>query len=233
MAKVEREGEKIERAMEAEFRAREERSHRYDSERHEEEDDDELDDHEMFPQYMASHEPKDDDLPRSIEYSDLFDLDDPALEAELQLLSTPIADSVDELRRLQQSSDENGGVATPEATLVSWFTVGKTNITQTKSKNATYANAVKTRYGVTSAVPTYTDDPIAPRQSPRTAKKVRINGRTGTPPISTQPPKTKHATNPQSNTAVPQRKSALRKKTDGSTIVLTVWMMNLTLPCYP
>ena len=86
MAKVEREGEKIERAMEAKNRAREERSHRYDSERHEEEDDDELDDHEMFPQYMASHEPKDDDLPRSIEYSDLFDLDDPALEAELQLL---------------------------------------------------------------------------------------------------------------------------------------------------
>ena len=56
MAKVEREGEKIERAMEAELRAREERSHRYDSERHEGEDDDEPDDHEMFSQYMASHE---------------------------------------------------------------------------------------------------------------------------------------------------------------------------------
>ena len=151
---------------------------------------------------------------KSIEYSDLFDLDDPALEAELQLLSTPIADSVDELRRLQQSSDENGGVATPEATVASWFTVGKTKTTQTKSKNATYANAVKTRYGVTGAVPTSADDPIAPRQSPRTAKKVRISGRNGTPPISTPPPKPKHATNPQSSTAIPQRKSAMRKQTD-------------------
>ena len=54
---------------------------------------------------MVDHLYQEEDLPRSIEYSDLFDLDDPALEAELQLLSTPIADSVEELRRLQRSSD--------------------------------------------------------------------------------------------------------------------------------
>ena len=51
-------------------------------------------------QYMASHVCRDDDLPKTIEYFDLFDLDDPSLEAELQLLSSPIADYVEELRRL-------------------------------------------------------------------------------------------------------------------------------------
>lgn len=188
MAKVEREGEKVERAMEAELRAREERTHRYDSERHEEEESDEPDDNEMFPQYMASHEYEDEDLPKSIEYSDLLDLDDPALEAELQLLSTPIADSVDELRRLQQSSDENGGVASPEETVASWFTVG--------------------------AVPTPGEDPLDPRRSPRTQKKVRISGINGTPPVSNSLPQPKNAKNPQSSAAVLQRKSAMRKQMD-------------------
>ena len=83
MAKVERVGEKVERALEEELRAREESTHRYDSERHEEEVSDEPEDTGMCPQYMASHEYKDEDLPKSIEYSDLFDLDDPALEAKL------------------------------------------------------------------------------------------------------------------------------------------------------
>lgn len=44
--------------------------------------------------YMVDHLYQEDDLPKSIEYSDLFDLDDPALEAELQLLSTPISNNV-------------------------------------------------------------------------------------------------------------------------------------------
>ena len=126
MAKVRREGERAERAIEAELRAREERSHRYDSERfnkQNEEDDEET--NMGCHQYMATQVYRDDDLPKSIEYSDLFDLDDPALEAELQLLSTHIADSVNELGRLQRSSDQNGGVASAEDTVASWFTVGK------------------------------------------------------------------------------------------------------------
>ena len=135
MTRVKREGERAERALEAELDARAERSHRYDSERYnekrgEEEDDDDMD----CRQYMVDHVYRDDDLPKSLGYSDLFDLDDPALEAELQLMSTPIADSVEELRRLQKSSDRNGGVASPEEQVDGWFSVGKEKKIHAKSK---------------------------------------------------------------------------------------------------
>lgn len=102
-----------------------------------------------YYQFMASHVCQDDDLPRTIEYSDLFDLDDPSLEGKLQLLSSPIANLVEELRRLQQSSDNNGGFASPKDIVNGWFIVRKDEILPTSVKNATYADAVRIRYGFT------------------------------------------------------------------------------------
>ena len=90
---------------------------------------------------------RDDTLLHSLEYSDLFSLDDPALEAELMLMSSPIGDSVEELRNVQRASNKR------EETH-DWYTVGKGKILPLPIKNKTYANVVKTRYGVTGLVPT-------------------------------------------------------------------------------
>ena len=49
-------------------------------------------------QFMAAK--IDENLPQGIEYSELFELDDPTLEAELQLLEEPTSESPQELRRL-------------------------------------------------------------------------------------------------------------------------------------
>ena len=82
MARVQREGERAEKAIQAEQRAREERSQRYDRERQEERDEEEWEDTDMEThQYMASQVCRDDDVPKTIEHSDLFDLDDPSPEA--------------------------------------------------------------------------------------------------------------------------------------------------------
>ena len=62
-------------------------------------------------QFMAARI-EEQNLPQGVEYSDLFELDDPALEAKLRLLEEPISEPPRELRRLQQSADFNGGVAT-------------------------------------------------------------------------------------------------------------------------
>ena len=99
-------------------------------------------------QFMAARI-EDQNLPQVGDYSDLFELDDPALEAELRLLEEPISESPRELRRLQQSADVNGGVATPEELAESWFKVdGKKRHSNPHKKYPTYANAVKTRYHV-------------------------------------------------------------------------------------
>ena len=157
---------------------------------------------------MASHVCRDDDLPKTIEYSDLFDLDDPSLEAELQLLSLPIADFVDELRRLQQSSDINGGIASPEDTVNGCFTVGKDKHTRTKEKKHTYANVVRTRYGVTGNEPTPESDPLDPCRSPRLQKKLRIAERSPTPP--TKQPFGRKPRTPATSGNVAPLKSPLR-----------------------
>ena len=125
-------------------------------------------------QFMAAR--IDENLPQGIEYSDLFELDDPALEAELQLLEGPISESPQELRRLQQSADQNGGVPTPAELVETWFKVdGKKRHPYQNQKYATYANAVKTRYGVSGStlVPALRD-PLGIRQSPRIAKRVHF-----------------------------------------------------------
>ena len=122
-----------------------------------------------------------------MEYADLFDLDDPALEAELLLLEQPISESPHELRRLQRSSDSNGGIATPEELVESWFKVDdKKRHLNASNKNVTYANAVKTRYGVSSTpMAKAIRDPLETRQSPRIAKRVQIVEETA---ATNQPP---------------------------------------------
>ena len=57
------------------------------------------------PQFMAARK-EGQHLPEMVEYADLFELDDPALEAELRLLEEPISESPRELRRLQQSGHQ-------------------------------------------------------------------------------------------------------------------------------
>ena len=116
MAKHEQSNMVAYRVWETEQQEREERCHRYEKERdrkellRQEEEDAPME--EGNQQFMAAR--IEENLPEGIEYSDLFELDDPALEAELQLLEEPISESPQELRRLQQSADENGGVPTPE-----------------------------------------------------------------------------------------------------------------------
>ena len=100
MMKVRREGERTERALAAELRAREERMHRYDSERPDYNEEEEEERERELPQFMAAGVISDEGVLSSLEYSDLFDLDDPALEAELQLMSSQISESVEEMRRL-------------------------------------------------------------------------------------------------------------------------------------
>ena len=123
-------------------------------------------------QFMAQHVVQDCEMPH-FEYEDLFDLDDPALEAELLLMENPISEPPRELRRLQQSADKNGGVATPEEEVESWFCVdGKNKHKPLAQKDKTYANAVKTRFGVTGEATPTLRDPLEPRHSPR--KRVQI-----------------------------------------------------------
>ena len=177
MARVQREGQRAEKSLRAEQGAREERNNRYDDERlvqeaadKEEEDDDDR------TQFMAMDVPSwDDTLPHSLEYSNLFSLDDPVLEAELMLMSSPISDSVEELRNVQRASNKR------EETH-DWYTVGKGKILPLPIKNKSYANAVKTCYGVTSLAPTPEFDPSSVRRSPRVQKRVRFSAKGNTPP---------------------------------------------------
>ena len=176
MARVQREGENALKSIRAEQGAREERNKRYNDERLEQEKEDRVEeDDDERSQFMVMDviDPYD-DLPQSADFSDLFSLDDPALEAELQLMSSPISDSVGELRRLQQVADQKVEVH-------DWFTVGKGKTLPLSKNNLTYANAVKTRYGVTGSTPT--PEPAADvRRSPRVQKRVRFAGTNGTPP---------------------------------------------------
>ena len=119
------------RVWESEQQAREERCQRYEKEREQKEllreEGEDAHMEEGNQQFMAAR--IDENLPQGTEYSDLFELDDPALEAELQLLEGPISESPQELRRLQQSADQNGGVPTPEELVETWFKVdGKKDI---------------------------------------------------------------------------------------------------------
>ena len=126
-------------------------------------------------QFMAARI-EEQNLPQGVEYSDLFELDDPALEAELRLLEEPISESPRELRRLQQSADFNGGVATPKELVETWFKVdGKKRQPNSNQKYALYANTVKKNYGVSGpTLAAALRDPLGIRQSPRIAKRVHI-----------------------------------------------------------
>ena len=166
------------RAWETEQEEREERCQRYERERDQKEllrqEEEDAPMQEGNQQFMAAR--TEEPLPQGIEYADLFELDDPALEAELQLLEGPISESPRELRRLQQSADINGGVPTPEELVETWFQAdGKKRHPYPTQKYSTYANAVRTRYGVSG--PTLAPalrDPLGIRQSPRIAKKVQF-----------------------------------------------------------
>ena len=102
MTRVQREGQQVDYILKEEQRAREERSLRYETERHHKEDEEEDENADMDQhQYMAAHVwNQDDDMRQSIEHSNLFDLDDFSLEEKLELLNSPIADLVEEVRRL-------------------------------------------------------------------------------------------------------------------------------------
>ena len=119
MARILWEGLQADKILKEEQRAKEERSLRYEVEQRYKEEEEEDEDVDMDQhQYMAEHKwNQDDDVRKSIEYSDMFDLDDPSLKAKFQLLSSLIANSVVELRRLQRSSDGNGDVASPKETV--------------------------------------------------------------------------------------------------------------------
>ena len=123
MAKHEKSNMVAYRVWETEQQEREERCQRFEKERdrkellRQEEEDAPMEGGNQ--QFMAAR--IEENLPKGIEYSDLFELDDPALEAELQLLEGPIYESPQELRRLQQSADEKGGVPKPEELVETWF----------------------------------------------------------------------------------------------------------------
>ena len=74
----------------------------------------------------------------------------------------------------------------------------------------TYANAVRTRYGVIGNEPTRDSDPLDPRRSPRLQKKVRITERSTTPPderLRGRVPRT-----PATSATITPLKSPLRKR---------------------
>ena len=177
MVEMAREGEQTYKQWEDEQIAREQRAQKYETERElremqrENEEDETMVENDC--QFMAQHVFGDCEMPH-FEYQDLFELDDPALEVELLLMEDPISEPPRELRRLQQSADNNGGVATPEEQVESWFCVdGKNKHTPLAKQDKTYANVVKTRFGVTGDVDTPTlRDSMKPRQSPR--KRVQI-----------------------------------------------------------
>ena len=202
MARILWEGLQADKILKEEQRAKEERSLRYEVEQRYKEEEEEDEDVDMDQhQYMAEHKwNQDDDVRKSIEYSDMFDLDDPSMKAKFQLLSSLIANSVVELRRLQRSSDGNGGVASPKETVDGWIIVGKERIPPNAKKNTTYANVVQTRSGVTGIKPTSESDPLDARRSPRIQNRVRISGRNGTPPSTRQ---TQEQRSPRRNTRTP------------------------------
>ena len=175
MARHERSDMVAYRVWEAEQMAREERCQRYEKEREQKEllrgaEEEEME--EGNQQFMDAR--IDNTLPEGVEYSDLFELDDPVLEAELQLLEKPIVESPHELRRLQRSADANGGVPTPEELVETWFEVdGKKRHPYQIQKHTSYANAVKTRYGGSTLAPALRD-PMGVWQLARIAKRVHI-----------------------------------------------------------
>ena len=66
----------------------------------------------------------DDELIRSIQHDDLFDLEDPALEAEIRRMSPPIDETVVQLREMQRVADVARDSMSPEREVEGWFTVG-------------------------------------------------------------------------------------------------------------
>ena len=157
---------------EAEQNAREKRALQYEAERERRElQYDSRGEEEQNMQFMVSRVYDEGGI-HDLEYNDLFDLDDPALEAELQLMENPIHESPRVLRQRQEEADKSHNEMTPMEQVDSWLHVdGKSQRNTATQIGLTYANVVGTRSGVTGGVHTPTS-PGQPQQSPR--KRVQI-----------------------------------------------------------
>ena len=174
MAEMTREGERTYKEWEEEQVAREQRAQQYEADREKRERRGQSDgeEEEQNMQFMAAHVFNDCDIPHA-SCDDLFDLDDPALEAELLLMENPISESPQELRRRQENADRRSAELTAEDQVNSWFKVdGKHKHRVSSLRGITYANAVKTRSGVTGATKPTLKSPEQPQ--PPSRKRVQM-----------------------------------------------------------